>query len=607
MKIDNYQDILTKMVQGFFAKKYMRLFALIIFCQLFMIPLGNAQGVVSLVKNVLCYDYSLENNKVYAGVRLDHTLTFQFEVINPNSGITERIIPLNNYPRTIKISDNSEYLYLSFRDTTIISRYQLPSLTWDFDINLPATMHGVDMEIFHNNPEALIVVLHRLGFGPPNEGVVIINGQEIVDEEWDRNLHEIELSDDDTRLYGASRRSSVQSVTTLDIVDYQLSNSTFHSDIINTFYEDLTMSYYNDKLFFDHGKAMDVNVTPLGVTDIYPITDGLGFNRLSINTFSEKIINVGRVEFDLTKLLIVAVDLNNPSNIDTIFIENSELKLPPNFNNSHIVEDVTAKNCENSFMFSLRSPNIINPGFFSRFVIYNNHQTNLVEYICEGDSIFFDDAYLSESGIYLETIDTPNSCDSVTRLELNVIPNEVYLQEIICEGEYLLINGDTITEAGIYSTQLQNQLNCDSINIYEVSLGETVYSVIDTFAAQWDYIFGTYVYEDTTFYLNLTSSIGCDSIVTVNVSLGGMTSNFDLENSKITMFPNPFNETLLIKSEDHTSNLSVAIFSISGSLLLEKEIQNGSDSIDTSKLLSGIYIAAITFEGKTYYQKIIKH
>ncbi|MEE1226012.1 MAG: hypothetical protein UHM08_02800, partial [Bacteroidales bacterium] len=93
-----------------------------------------------------------------------------------------------------------------------------------------------------------------------------------------------------------------------------------------------------------------------------------------------------------------------------------------------------------------------------------NFDTVLSATICEGQVYTENNFNVSEAGVYTQTLQTVNGCDSIVTLNLNV--NPVYNTDLfasICEGEVYNENGFNVNEAGVYSHTLQAVNGCDSV------------------------------------------------------------------------------------------------------------------------------------------------
>lgn len=205
----------------------------------------------------------------------------------------------------------------------------------------------------------------------------------------------------------------------------------------------------------------------------------------------------------------------------------------------------------------------------------------LNEKLCWGDSIFFDQQWITVAGTYGDVLQFAGSdCDSVG-LELNLEfwpePEIMELEREICAGEIVTFNGLDYSSSGNYSANIPSLVhNCDSVintlNLYVESpprfdFGNS--SLVVT--ANTDYNFPLQIdgdYEsirwspdiglscsdcpdpvlnssiDTTYYVSATTPLGCRSIDSVSVDfivvpesyyipnvIGG--SEFQRENSSL--------------------------------------------------------------------------
>ena len=116
---------------------------------------------------------------------------------------------------------------------------------------------------------------------------------------------------------------------------------------------------------------------------------------------------------------------------------------------------------------------------------------------------------------------------------------------------------------------------------------ETVYFYCQAFSQFWDY--GSF----TPF-----TSADC-SLLGTN----------DFENNTLQLYPNPVTNELNIKLDNTTSNYKVTIYNTLGSVVFESnnQLSNTNNSINISKLNSGIYFVQITdTENRVYLKRLIK-
>ena len=148
---------------------------------------------------------------------------------------------------------------------------------------------------------------------------------------------------------------------------------------------------------------------------------------------------------------------------------------------------------------------------------------NLNETICNGDSIVLGSQTLITSGSYSETFQNIGGCDSIVNLELTVNPVESsVIVETICEGTTYEFAGMSIEQAGIYYDSLQTTLGCDSIVTLELAVTPTERTSQTEFICSGDsFLFGGVQLDTSGTYLDTLASIsGCDSVLTLNLIVG---------------------------------------------------------------------------------------
>jgi len=161
---------------------------------------------------------------------------------------------------------------------------------------------------------------------------------------------------------------------------------------------------------------------------------------------------------------------------------------------------------------------------------YLSNQNNS---ICPGDSLLIYGTYQNTAGIYYDSLQTVNGCDSILSTTLSV--NQVFSSsqnQSICQGDSLLIYGTYQNTAGNYYDSLQTILGCDSILSVTLTINPIFSSNQNQSICQGDsaLLGGVYqtvsgVYNDT-----LQSIIGCDSILTTTLSIN------PLPNVSLAMF-----------------------------------------------------------------------
>ena len=148
--------------------------------------------------------------------------------------------------------------------------------------------------------------------------------------------------------------------------------------------------------------------------------------------------------------------------------------------------------------------------------------TPLSATICSNETYDFHGRDLTQAGTYSDTLQTINGCDSVIVLTLSV--NPVYHDTInaaICEGSVYTENGFNESEAGTYTQNLQTINGCDSIITLNLTVNSALTSIIDAEICEGTtYSENGFEHSEAgTYTQTLQTSNGCDSIVTLNLSM----------------------------------------------------------------------------------------
>ena len=150
--------------------------------------------------------------------------------------------------------------------------------------------------------------------------------------------------------------------------------------------------------------------------------------------------------------------------------------------------------------------------------IYN---TELSATICEGSVYTENNFNVSEAGVYTQTLQTVNGCDSIVTLTLNV--NPIYNTELtatICEGQVYTENNFNISEAGVYTQTLTSVNGCDSIVTLTLNILPSYHTNLTATICEGSElnISGFNVSEAGVYTQSFTAVNGCDSVVTLTVT-----------------------------------------------------------------------------------------
>ena len=135
--------------------------------------------------------------------------------------------------------------------------------------------------------------------------------------------------------------------------------------------------------------------------------------------------------------------------------------------------------------------------------------------ICRGDSIFLQGEWQKQSGIYFDTLGSIHGCDSVIQTALMVRDTfNIYRDMEICEGDSVFLQGAWQSESGTYTDIYQTVFGCDSTLTTELLVSETIHAYYDFSICQGDsvYLQGGWQQQAGSYYDTNQSVAGCDSI-----------------------------------------------------------------------------------------------
>jgi hypothetical protein len=166
---------------------------------------------------------------------------------------------------------------------------------------------------------------------------------------------------------------------------------------------------------------------------------------------------------------------------------------------------------------------------------------------------------------------------------------------------YTWIDGNTYTESNNTATYtLANSVGCDSILNLNLIINESSTGTDTQFATEsYIWIDGvTYTESNNTATYTLTNSNNCDSVVTLDLTINSFSEiNMFTKEYEIMAFPNPTNHMLNISS-DKNKIKEIYLIDTQGRMMLYQSNLLDKNRIDLSNFINGIYfLNVITFEG----------
>ena len=245
--------------------------------------------------------------------------------------------------------------------------------------------------------------------------------------------------------------------------------------------------------------------------------------------------------------------------------------------------------------------------------------TAISEEICYGGIRSFNGQDLTAAGTYLDTLSTINGCDSIVELTLTVAPIlESSSEQTICAGDTIEFYTFVLTETNSYTAVLKTTEGCDSMVILNLQVLETIETTIDTMLCPQDsFLFGTQMLKEAGVYTqNLMSISGCDSIVTLNLTMGvageGECMSVGIEEEflqSIEIYPNPVRQSLFINAPTVQLN-HIRLINLTGQVLFEQAFNKGNSpnqqEVNMQDFVPGVYWVLIQTEYGLRQEKVVK-
>ena len=220
--------------------------------------------------------------------------------------------------------------------------------------------------------------------------------------------------------------------------------------------------------------------------------------------------------------------------------------------------------------------------------------TTLSAAICDGTTYTENGFNVSEAGTYTQNLQTVNGCDSIVTLTLTVNPvANTTLSVAICEGTTYTENDFNVNEAGTYTQTLQTVNGCDSIVTLNLTVNPTYNITIDASINEGE------TYEENgfseseagTYVHTLQSEFGCDSVITLNLTVNSSLTDVVANAVEVSLYPNPANAYTILKVEGLKEQTPVYLFDIQGRKLKEYIMNIGQETlrIDLGDLPKGVY------------------
>ena len=189
--------------------------------------------------------------------------------------------------------------------------------------------------------------------------------------------------------------------------------------------------------------------------------------------------------------------------------------------NSNLTWDTVVSPCE----FNDENLNLVPQFYVSGSVTQNTKIFTWNRSICEGQSFSLSGQSYTTSGTYQgRRFGTGGSCDTLITLNLNVIPRQTILPAVTrCFNQPYAFNGLSLTASGTYYDTLINSLGCDSILLLNLTVNPSYnQSQSIVVCSGTSFAFGGQNLTTSGNYSHTYTTVnGCDSLVNLNLTIAG--------------------------------------------------------------------------------------
>ena len=230
-------------------------------------------------------------------------------------------------------------------------------------------------------------------------------------------------------------------------------------------------------------------------------------------------------------------------------------------------------------------------------LILTSYTTNRVLQICTGDSIFLQSTWQTQGGFYQDTIQaTIDGCDSILVTELNLITYTGFGDISICEGDSIFLQNAWQTQTGLYLDSLTSVNGCDSIVNLQLNLIPTTPASLgdDLNICQGDSIIlssnlpnVSFQWQDGSSNDSLTVKITGDYILTTT-NISGCNANDTIAITVVDLPIITFSDDTVICPGESLEIIAL----VSNAVTYEWQDESTNSSINTSS--SGTFYLTVT-------------
>lgn len=230
--------------------------------------------------------------------------------------------------------------------------------------------------------------------------------------------------------------------------------------------------------------------------------------------------------------------------------------------------------------------------------------------ICNGETYIFNGNSYTTNTELSDTLQNIYSCDSVVTFSLRVWqPSSSSVSISVCDGEVYYVGNHAHNQSGIFTDTLQTVNGCDSV----VQLSLTLFSVyqftVDTSITQGNsytlpsgnVVNTTGTYNDTLHTIN-----NCDSIITTHLDVVSAVSPLSFgEGLGVRIFPNPAGDFVNVVIDKTMLGSELKITDVTGRVVSAVQLSFTNNPVSIAGFARGVYFITVKNTVREWNQKLI--
>jgi hypothetical protein len=134
--------------------------------------------------------------------------------------------------------------------------------------------------------------------------------------------------------------------------------------------------------------------------------------------------------------------------------------------------------------------------------------------------------------------------------------------------------------------------NCENTDTVTVTVNPHSSSTLNDTGLDSVNVNGIWYTQNGQYTQLILNAVGCDSIITINVSLN-FTNTIELPVQSFSIFPNPASSVVNIKADATLLGKTYSIYDLAGKVVLRGKLNAENTSIEVQNLSGGIYLFSL--------------